>query len=231
MAALSARGTGGRSSLRGAGGLALASSLPSTSSAGVTGLKSTPRSLTGVTPRQGAEKLCAWASNAAAGSEVQQFGRQQAIGADVLSKPGGTAGPALKIGQVQRGSQASELEKVLGQLALRSSDSVDVAIRLVDLATQKVGKSRLKELYEARAVVLTGRLGTPKDFRSDNAIKDFARVWQHDVFAEAVQCICSANGFACGKWNVATSVDYPGQPAQTEARFSLHWGNAPAACT
>jgi len=115
------------------------------------------------------------------------------------------------------------VEKKLGSLGLRSPESVDVAMRLVDLAVAKVGCSKFKELYEAKAVILSGKLGRAGDFGSDNMIQDFARVWQEQVFEEAVQCLCVAQGFARGTWNVAMSTDYPGQSAMTEARFALHW--------
>lgn len=122
-----------------------------------------------------------------------------------------------------RSPEPDAIEKTLGRLALHSPESVDVASRLVDMAVAKVGKSRFKDLYEAKAVALSGRIGRAGDFGNDNMIQDFARVWQEQAFEEAVQVLCVDQGFARGQWNVATSTDYPGQPAQREARFALHW--------
>merc|ERR1712087_524949 len=117
----------------------------------------------------------------------------------------------------------SNVEQTLGNLALRNPKAVDVATRLIDLAGAKIGRSRLKELYAARAVVLSGKLGGAADFGSDRTIQDLAQVWQDQAFEEVVQCLCAVHGFARGEWNVSSSVDYPGQPTQTEARFALHW--------
>jgi len=152
--------------------------------------------------------------NAAAPCLSQEANRELVKGPDSLQ--GGTTN--------QQSSQKElQIEKLLGSLALQSPESVDVASRLVDLAVAKVGKSRFKDLYAAKAIVLSGTQRNPADFRNDKTIQDFARVWQEEAFEKAVQCLCVAQGFARGQWNVSTSVDYPGQPMQTEARFSLHW--------
>lgn len=127
--------------------------------------------------------------------------------------------------QVQQSGSSQEVqaEKQLGRIALRSAEAVDLASRLMDLAVAKLRRSRLRDVYEAKAVALTGRLGRAGDFGSDEQIADLARVWQDDAFAEAVQCLCGLSGLTRGRWNVATASDYPGQQPSTEACFSIHW--------
>mmetsp|Transcript_72623 Transcript_72623/g.164846 ORF Transcript_72623/g.164846 Transcript_72623/m.164846 type:complete len:206 (+) Transcript_72623:51-668(+) len=118
----------------------------------------------------------------------------------------------------------AQAEKQLGRIALRNAEAVELASQLIDLAIAKLKRSRLKDVYEAKAVSLAGKLGRPGDFGSDKVIGNLAGVWQEDAFAEAVQCFCSLHGLTGGKWNVATASDYPGQEPSTEARFSVHWG-------
>merc|ERR1711907_467017 len=105
----------------------------------------------------------------------------------------------------------------MGNLALRCPKAVDVANRLIDLVAAKVGRTRFKELYAARCVALSGRLCDANDFGSDRMIHDFAEVWQEQAFEDAVQCLCVMQGYAHGQWNVAASMDYPGQMTITEA--------------
>merc|ERR1712050_717394 len=112
-----------------------------------------------------------------------------------------------------------------GQIALRNAGAVELATKLVDLAQEKLQKSRLKDVYTNKALVMNGRVGKPGDFSSDAIIHALAKVWQEDAFEDAVQCLCAMHGLSSGKWNVATCADYPGQQGGTEARFSLHWSS------
>jgi len=155
-------------------------------------------------------------------SRVSAVDTASAIGASSLTprSSAGFAGPMASPCQ-----DADVAENALGRLALCNGEAVDIACRLVDLAAAKMQKMKLKEVHSAQAVVLIGRSDSPGDFRDRLMIEAFAKVWQDEVFEQAVQFLCSMHKLTHGKWNASSGIDYPGQKPGLEARFALHWSS------
>mmetsp|Transcript_48939 Transcript_48939/g.156529 ORF Transcript_48939/g.156529 Transcript_48939/m.156529 type:complete len:322 (+) Transcript_48939:147-1112(+) len=157
------------------------------------------------------------AAGAAAGAAAALLATAGGVGA------GRATGRSAEAPSQKAAHSEADLERLLGRIALRNAEAVELANRLLELAVAKMRSSRLKDIYQAKAVALTGSLGRPGDFGSDDVIRGLARVWQEDAFEQAVQCLCAGQGFSGCKWNVASVSDYPGQPPATDARFSVHW--------
>lgn len=114
----------------------------------------------------------------------------------------------------------NEIEVALGNLALKNHQAVDTANMIFEAATKKLHKSKLSEVYSSSHLTLTGRIGAPGDFESDNVLQSFRKVWNTPEFERSVELLCACNGLKRARWQCND-----GDFMQSEDfRFTLQWG-------
>merc|ERR1719388_302822 len=80
-----------------------------------------------------------------------------------------------------------EVEVALGNLALKNPVAVDTANLIFEAATKKLRKSKLSEIYSTSHLILSGRIGAPGDFESDEVLRNFRKIWNTEEFERSVE--------------------------------------------